>query len=122
MKDQPNSSTLLRILALAALIATPPTHATSGLTFGIVPQQAATKLARLWSPLLAAIGECSDVQLQFRTAPNIPTFEKRLDQGRYDIAYMNPYHYVVFGKRVGYSALAKQADKQIRGLVVVNAD
>lgn len=122
MKSQPYSSALLRILALATLIATPPTHATPALTFGIVPQQAATKLARLWSPLLAAVGECSDLQLQFRTAPNIPTFEKRLDQGGYDIAYMNPYHYVVFSQRVGYSALAKQANKQIRGVIVVNAD
>ncbi len=38
-------------------------------TFGIVPQQAASKLARL----------------QFKTAPNIPEFEHCLANGEYDI-------------------------------------
>ena len=88
-------------------------------TFGVVPQQAAAKLARLWTPLLDAVSEASGVPLQFRTAPNIPEFERRVGSGDYDVAYMNPYHYTVFSESAGYSALAKQVGKRIRGIVVV---
>ena len=45
-----------------------------------------------------------------------------LSKGKYDIAYMNPYHFVVFNDSVGYRALARQKDKRIKGIVVVNAN
>lgn len=92
------------------------------LTFGIVPQQSAKKLAAKWSPILTHVSEQSGITLRFATAKNIPTFEKRLASGQYDIAYMNPYHYVVFHESAGYSALLKQRDKQIRGVIVVHKD
>ena len=43
------------------------------LSFAIVPQQSATKLAKLWSPILRYIGEKSGYTLVFRTAKDIPT-------------------------------------------------
>ena len=89
------------------------------LLFGVVPQQAAAKSARLWGPLLLELERRSGVALRFATAPDIPTFERRLLAGEYDIAYMNPYHYTVFSRRPGYRALAKARDKRIRGIVVV---
>ena len=92
------------------------------LTFGVVPQQAASKLARSWAPILTELGERSGYQLVFKTAPDIPTFEKRLFEGRYDFAYMNPYHYTVFGENPGYRAIGKQKNKQIQGILVVHKD
>jgi len=91
-------------------------------TFGIVPQQAASKLARLWSPILKRVSEKSGYKVVFKTAKNIPTFEKVLATGGYDLSYMNPYHYTVFSQNPGYRAFAKQADKRIRGIVVVRKD
>ena len=91
-------------------------------TFGIVPQQAASKLARLWTPILARISKQSGHKIVFRTAKNIPTFEKALAAGNYDFSYMNPYHYTVFSKSPGYVAFARQANKRIRGIVVVRKD
>ncbi|MEM7564540.1 MAG: phosphate/phosphite/phosphonate ABC transporter substrate-binding protein [Pseudomonadota bacterium] len=91
-------------------------------SFGIVPQQSASKLARLWGPILKQIGEASGVKLRFTTAPDIPTFEKRLAEGEYDFAYMNPYHYTVFNKSNGYQALNKARDKRIKGIMVVRKD
>lgn len=61
-------------------------------SFGVVPQQSATKLAQSWIPLLQELQQLTGVLLRFSTAPDIPTFEKRLAQGQYDFAYMNPYH------------------------------
>ncbi|MAF71281.1 MAG: phosphate ABC transporter substrate-binding protein [Alteromonas sp.] len=92
------------------------------LTFGIVPQQSAKKLAETWQPLIDYLEENTSLSIEFQTAKNIPTFEARLANGDYDIAYMNPYHYVVFSDSPGYQALVKQKDKKITGIIVVRAD
>ena len=54
------------------------------LTFGIVPQQAASKLARLWAPILNDVGERTGYSILFKTARNIPEFERKLAQGEFD--------------------------------------
>lgn len=92
------------------------------LTFGIVPQQSASKLAKNWIPILTYISKKTGYQVIFQTAPSIPDFERRLAAGLYDMAYMNPYHYTVFSIRPGYQAFAKQRDKEIRGVIVVRKD
>lgn len=92
------------------------------LIFGIVPQQSASKLAQAWGPLLKHIGSESGVKLRFATAPDIPTFEQRLAAGKYDFAYMNPYHYTIFSQTPAYQAIAHAEDKLIRGIVVTHAD
>jgi phosphonate transport system substrate-binding protein len=95
--------------------------ATPSLSFGIVPQQSAAKLAETWGPFLKEVSERSGVRLVFKTAPNIPEFERRLAEGDYDVAYMNPYHYVVFHQARGYRAIARER-RQIQGLIVVRKD
>lgn len=93
--------------------------AESEVIFGIVPQQSATDLARLWIPLLQEVATRSGIRLTFRTASDIPTFEERLKLGEYDLAYMNPYHYTVFSRSPGYQAFAKEKDRRLVGIVVV---
>ncbi len=88
-------------------------------SFAVVPQQASAQLAQNWMPLLHAISAKSGIALEFVTAPNIPEFERRLQRGEYDFAYMNPYHYTLFSQAPGYVALAKEKEKRIRGIVVV---
>lgn len=100
------------------LLAAPSSANTDTLTFGVVPQQAASKLARLWAPIIQHIAAKSGQKVVFKTAPDIPTFEKRLAAGEYDLAYMNPYHYVVFSQAPGYQAFAKQKNKKINGILV----
>ena len=94
-------------------------HGLPTLTFGIVPQQSASRLAEEWGPLLTELSRRSGVSLVFRTAPSIPVFEERLGKGAYDLAYMNPYHYVVFHKAAGYQAFAKEQDRRLKGILVV---
>ncbi|MEZ5933716.1 MAG: phosphate/phosphite/phosphonate ABC transporter substrate-binding protein [Alphaproteobacteria bacterium] len=110
------------LYALAALIVSAPvTHAQS-LTFGVVPQQSASRLLEMWSALLEHLSERSGLELKFATATDIPTFESCLAEGAYDIAYMNPYHYVVFHQAGGYAAFARQADSKLKGVLVVRTD
>ncbi|EMP54517.1 phosphonate ABC transporter periplasmic phosphonate-binding protein [Marinobacter santoriniensis NKSG1] len=101
------------------LIAAPAWSRSESLTFGIVPQESSSRLADQWTPLMRYLSTRLNRPVRFMTAPDIPTFEKRVLAGEYDIAYMNPYHYVVFSNTPGYQAIAKEGGKQIRGIVVV---
>lgn len=91
-------------------------------TFGIVPQQSASRLASQWGPILTRLSLETGHNIEFATAADIPTFEENLRQGKYDFSYMNPYHYAVFSEASGYRALAKAKDKQIKGIIVVKKD
>lgn len=88
-------------------------------SFAFVPQQSAKKLAKKWTPILTYLNEQTGDIYVFKTAKNIPTFEQRVQAQEYDVAYMNPYHFVVFNQNAGYQALAKQKNKQIKGILVV---
>jgi len=82
-----------------------PSHAANTddnavLTFGIVPQQSASRLAKMWGPLMAELGAQTGVTFSFQTTKDIPTFEACLAAGAYDIAYMNPMHYAIFSREV----------------------
>ena len=109
---------------LALLLLTSPVSAIgqTTYTFGVVPQQAASKLARLWTPILAHLGRESGLDIQFKTAPDIPEFERRLAANEFDFAYMNPYHFTVYNEAPGYRAVARARDKRIRGILVVRQD
>lgn len=99
-------------------------HATDKqkLVFGVVPQQSAAKLAQQWQPLLDRWGELAGVDITFATARDIPTFEKRLAAGEYDMSYMNPYHFTLVNHNPGYTAVAHAKDKQITGILVAKRD
>jgi phosphonate transport system substrate-binding protein len=92
------------------------------LTFGIVPQQASNVLANVWVPLTQYLSAQTGLTIKFATAKNIPNFEQRLSENAYDIAYMNPFHYVYFAEFNEYNAIAKQANKQITGILVTRID
>jgi phosphonate transport system substrate-binding protein len=113
---------IVNLLLLTTLSAAGEQQEENSFTFAIVPQQSAKKLAKVWTPILKELSVTSGVNLVFTTAPNIPTFEKRLAEGLYDFAYMNPYHFTLYNKSAGYSALAKQKDKFIQGIIVVQQD
>lgn len=92
------------------------------LTLGVVPQQSAKVLAKLWTPISQYLSAKTGYKINFSTAKDIPTFEKRLLAGEYDIAYMNPYHFTVFNQKPGYQAIAKEQSKRIKGIIVVPKD
>ena len=115
-----NAGRALMLPALLLFLLCPASQA--ALTFGVVPQQSAQKLARNWGPICTYLSEKTGIDVRFATAPAITEFEHRLAEGRYDFAYMNPYHYTVFSKTPGYLAIARQKDKKITGIIVVNRD
>lgn len=109
------------LTALCLTIVTLSSNAKT-LTFAVVPQQSAKTLAERWQPLIDYMSNYTGLAIEFKTAKDIPTFEANLTAGLYDIAYMNPYHFVVFNESAGYRSLARQRHKKIRGLIVVHQD
>jgi phosphonate transport system substrate-binding protein len=126
MRTRVTSGFLLSIILLVAV----PSYGTATdaavdrqhFTFGVVPQQSASKLARLWAPVLDYLGRSAGLEIKFSTAPDIPEFERRLAAGDYDFAYMNPYHYTVFSREPGYRAFAKSKGQLLKGILVVRKD
>jgi len=116
----------LLISATLSLSAVPDVVLADGtghhLYFGIVPQQSATRLAKIWVPFMAALSDRTGMTIEFATTKDIPTFEACLARGAFELAYMNPYHYTVFHDAPGYRAFARQAEKRLQGLMVVRAD
>jgi phosphonate transport system substrate-binding protein len=121
MKTQlrlPNMFLLCFLMLLGSLVKAETLNS----SFGTVPQQSTSKLALLSGPILKNISDETGFKVNFKTAPDLPTFEKRLAAGEYDFADINPYHYAVFNQTNGYQVLAKACDKLIRGVLVVRKD
>lgn len=91
------------------------------LTVGVVPQRSALALALAWTPVLQSVGRAAGLRLEFETAKNIPTFERRLYRGAYDIAYLNPYQYLLAHRQKGYTAFLR-GDGHLRSVIVVRRD
>lgn len=114
----------MRILILIGvlLFCLPSFAKSETFNFGFVPQHPAKLLIQKWAPILRYLGKQTGHRFLVKTAPNISTFEKRLANGEYDLAYMNPLQYVNFSKNFGFTAWAKQKGKKIKGILVVRKD
>lgn len=88
---------------------------------GIVPQQSPLVLNKKWQPVIEHINNSSRFHLLLQIEKSIPEFEKKLYAGVYDIAYMNPYHYVKANRLQKYEAQLR-SDKMIKGILVSNEE
>lgn len=113
---------LAAALCLALALSADPVQADHHLVFGVVPQQSAKEIHRRWQPLADYLAKWLGRPVELRTTTDIPTFEACLAAGAYDIAYMNPYHYVAFHDRAGYQAVGRRAGPPLRGILVVAKD
>lgn len=114
--------TLAAFALLLCLCAPARAAEPSPIVLGVVPQQSAEEIHRRWSALAAHLSGVIGREVRIATAPDIPRFEACLAAGAYDLAYMNPYHYVVFHDLVGYRAIARRSWPPLRGILVVRAD
>ena len=62
-----------------------PVMANSDILFGIVPQQYASKPARAWVPFIKRLSKETGVSVRFATRKDIPSFEKCLARGAYEL-------------------------------------
>ena len=62
----------LALLSLLAGVCALPTNA-KPLTFAVVPQQSAKKMAETWQPLIDYVSNYTGFEIDFKTAKDIPT-------------------------------------------------
>lgn len=93
----------------------------SALTLGVVPQQSPFQLMKVWSPIVTYLEKETGEKIELEIKRSIPSFEKALYAGKYDLAYMNPYHYVLAHTKKGYKA-AVRANKSLVGILVLNKE
>ena len=91
-------------------------------SISIVPQFDHRRIEAIWRPIIERLEPMTGLHFQLVMEPTIPAFEKALNAGAYDFAYMNPYHYSVFHQHTGYMAFAKEKDRRLVGIVVVRQD
>lgn len=84
---------------------------------GVVPQQSPLILYKKWMPVVNYLSSATGLDIQFRTEKSIVEFEKSLYAGKYDLAYMSPYHYVIANKKQGYQSVVRRK-KDIKGILV----
>lgn len=87
------------------------------LTLGVVPQQSPLKLAKKWNKVSEFLYKESGIKVHFKTEKSIPKFENELYKGKYDIAYVNPYHFIEANKKQNYRAFTR-AKKNIVGILL----
>lgn len=100
-----------------ALCSLSSTASAETLTFGIVPQQSPLKMFKAWKPITQYLSEQTGHKIVFKTEKSIAEFERVLYRGGYDLAYINPYHFIVANRKQNYQA-AVRAKKMIRGILV----
>lgn len=111
----------MRVLASAFLLLFSATlWASETITVGIVPQFAVNKLHSIWQPILDELHKETGYTFVFRGSPDIPSFEKEFLAGQFDLAYMNPYHYLVAEKN--YTPIIRDTARKLFGIIVVPKD
>lgn len=111
-------SNLFLILALcwSAAAAAVTTH-----TLAVVPQYTPVDTGMRWGPLIRRLEQESGLRLQLRVQDRFDRFERELDNGLPDFAFMNPWHAVTARRSQGYIPLARSG-RPLSGVLVVHRD
>lgn len=91
-------------------------------TIGIVPQFEIRHTRKIWNPIISEIEKSTGIKLKLIGSPTIPDFEDEINSGRFDFAYMNPYHMLLAHKSQGYTPLVRDNGRQLYGILVVRND
>jgi len=91
-------------------------------TFGVVPQYEPQTIYKAWKPLLTYLEETLDIEIELQGSPDIPTFEAMYFDGKYDFAYVNPWHAVHAYETLGYLPLLRDSKRSLFGIVVVSSN
>ncbi len=111
-----------RLAVLASGFAIVSAVHAEGLRVGVVPQFTSARIEATWQPLLEEVGRRAGVTLELSPSPSIPEFERRFEQGDFDLVYLNPYHQVMAHEAQGYRPILRDVSRQLSGILVVRKD
>lgn len=91
-------------------------------SFGVVPQYDARQIKAIWQPILDQVSKQSGIQIELVGSPSIQIFEKQFQDGKFDFAYMNPYHLIRANQMQGYHPFLRDVGRSLHGIIVVLKD
>lgn len=113
---------LLLFFYISLNILASPTFAETQYTIGVVPQFDARRTQKVWTPILKRLEAETGLSFKLIGSPDIPEFEKHFSAGKYDFAYMNPYHLIVANETQGYKPMVRDVARKLYGIIVVRKD
>ena len=113
-----NKLTRFPLLLLIGTLLSLPVKAET-YTVGVVPQFDIKTLYKIWSPIFNVLEEKTGHKFEFTGSKDIPSFEKDFSKGRFDFAYMNPFHYTSSKQ---YAPLVKDHGRKLFGILAVKKD
>jgi phosphonate transport system substrate-binding protein len=91
-------------------------------TIGIVPQFDTRHIEKVWRPILDDVEKKTGVKFRIEGSSTIPAFEDQFLRGRFDFAYMNPYHALQAAEAHLYEPLVRDVERKLYGIIVVRKD
>ncbi|QIR15496.1 phosphate/phosphite/phosphonate ABC transporter substrate-binding protein [Shewanella aestuarii] len=91
-------------------------------SFGVVPQFESIKIHQIWRPILDILEQETGYKFNLVGSSNISKFEQEFSQGKFDFAYMNPYHMVMANDYAGYLPIVRDNGRMLYGILVVKKD
>ncbi|MEM9445976.1 MAG: phosphate/phosphite/phosphonate ABC transporter substrate-binding protein [Verrucomicrobiota bacterium] len=87
---------------------------------GVVPQFEQRRLLATWSPILKYLEDQTGDLFKLSSSTSIGEFEKRFLAGEFDLAYCNPYHYIMAKRAQGYVPIIMSGSKKLQGILVAS--
>ena len=106
---------LVSILTLCAN----PAWAAETYSFAIVPQAAALRTAKDWTPIIKYLESRTGLKFRFASTRTAELFSQRLAEQKYDFVYINPNDYVKYQGQDRYNAIARARNLKLKGIIVV---
>ncbi len=88
-------------------------------TIGVVPQFDSKKTFSIWSPIAKELLKQTGNTYKIVPSKNIPAFETEFSAGKFDFAYMNPFHMLLANRDQGYVPVVRDNGRSLKGILVV---
>ena len=79
-------------------------------TFGVFPHLPPRQLEKVYAPVAREFSEILGVSVHLRSNSSYQNFMENLDQGKFDIAFVQPFDYVRVADNLGYKPLATRVE------------
>lgn len=79
-------------------------------TFGVFPHLPPRQLEKVYAPIAKEFSEILGREVLLRSNSSYQNFMENLDQGKFDIAFVQPFDYVRIADKLGYRPLATRVE------------
>lgn len=112
---------LFLVLPTSLLAAQNDSDKSRSYVMGVFPHLPPRELEKVFAPMAADLGNVIGRDIQFRSSTTYEKFTKNLDDGEYDIAFMQPFDYIRVAGEDGYYPAATRTQR-LSAIIVTKTD